>query len=157
MRIGVVAGIPNFHRVLQKNEVDYYLFTSGKYKRTVTPLAEVTEEGREKLQQDLVAIHDAFKRLIVENRPEIDLETVATGEFWLASEACEKGLVDEIMTSDDYLCGKLDNYEVIEIHTEDPRTRVEKLLQGGMSWLQRWSGKYTGAEDSELPPMMPGK
>ena len=155
--IGVVAGIPNFHRVLQKNEVDYYLFTSGKYKRTVTPLAEVTEEGREKLQQDLVAIHDAFKRVIVENRPEIDLETVATGEFWLASEAREKGLVDEIMTSDDYLCRKLDDYEVIEIHTKDPRTRVEKLLQGGMSWLRRWSGKYTGAEDSELPPMMTGK
>ena len=101
--IGVVAGLPNFHRVLKKHEVDYYLFTAGKYKRTVTPLGEVTEDGQEKMQQDLEAIHQSFKKLITDHRKEIDIEEVATGEFWLAEEAKEKGLVDEILTSDDYL------------------------------------------------------
>ena len=112
--IGVVAGLPNFHRVLKKHEVDYYLFTAGKYKRTVTPLGEVTEEGQEKMQQDLEAIHHSFKKLIVDHRKEIDIEEVATGEFWLAEEAKEKGLVDEILTSDDYLFDKMKDFEIIE-------------------------------------------
>ena len=151
--IGVVAGLPNFHRVLKKHEVDYYLFTAGKYKRTVTPLGEVTEEGQEKMQQDLEAIHESFKKLISDHRTEIDIEKVATGEFWLAQEAKEKGLVDEIQTSDDYLFNKMKDFEIIEISTEDPRNRLEKLLQGGAAWIRSWS-KGSSLKDSELPTMI---
>ena len=144
--IGVVAGIPNFHRVLQKNEVDYHLFTAGKYKRTVTPFTEVTDEGKQKLQDDITAIHEAFKRLIKEGRPDVDIEEIATGEYWLASQAKEKGLVDEIMTSDDYLCSKLDDCEVIEITTETEQNRLEKLIEGGASLFRQWtSSKIPGA------------
>ena len=135
--IGVVAGIPNFHRVLQKNKVDYHLFTAGKYKRTVTPFSEVTDEGKKKLQGDLVAIHEAFKKLIKDSRPEIDIESVSTGEYWLATEAKEKGLVDEIMTSDDYINRKIDDCEIIEIKTELGKNRLEKILEGGSSILKR--------------------
>jgi len=144
--IGVVAGIPNFHRVLQKNEVDYHLFTAGKYKRTVTPFSEVTDEGKQKLQDDITAIHEAFKRLIKEGRPNVDIEEIATGEYWLASQAKEKGLVDEIMTSDDYLGSKLDDCEVIEITTETEQNRIEKLIEGGSSLFRQWtSSKIPGA------------
>ena len=151
--IGVVAGLPNFHRVLKKHEVDYYLFTAGKYKRTVTPLGEVTEEGQEKMQQDLEAIHHSFKKLIVDHRKEIDIEEVATGEFWLAEEAKEKGLVDEILTSDDYLFDKMKDFEIIEITTEDSRNRIEKLLQGGIELFQSF-GRRTSLEDSEIPGLI---
>ena len=144
--IGVVAGIPNFHRVLQKNEVDYHLFTAGKYKRTVTPFTEVTDEGKQKLQDDISAIHEAFKLLIKEGRPGVDIEEIATGEYWLASQAKEKGLVDEIMTSDDYLGSKLDDCEVIEITTETEQNRIEKLIEGGVSLLRQWtSSRILGA------------
>lgn len=144
--IGVVAGIPNFHRVLQKNEVDYHLFTAGKYKRTVTPFTEVTDEGKQKLQDDISAIHEAFKRLIKEGRPDVDIEEIATGEYWLASQAKEKGLVDEIMTSDDYLGSKLDDCEVIEITTETEQNRIEKLIEGGVSLFRQWtSSRILGA------------
>ncbi len=138
--IGVVAGIPNFHRVLKKNEVDYHLFTSGKYKRTVTPFSKVTNEGKEKLQDDLVSIHEAFKRLIKTSRPKIDIESISTGEYWLASEAKEKGLVDELMTSDDYICSKLENCEIIEIKTEIGKNRLEKLIEGGSAMLKKFTG-----------------
>ena len=144
--IGVVAGIPNFHRVLQKNEVDYHLFTAGKYKRTVTPFTEVTDEGKQKLQDDITAIHEAFKRLIKEGRPDVDIEEIATGEYWLASQAKEKGLVDEIMTSDDYLGSKLDDCEVVEITTETEQNRIEKLIEGGASLFRQWiSSRIPGA------------
>ena len=137
--IGVVAGIPNFYRVLQKNEIDYHLFTAGKYKRTVTPFSEVTDEGKQKLQDDITAIHEAFKRHIKDGRPGVDIEEISTGEYWLATQAKEKGLVDEIMTSDDYLCRKLDDYEIIEIKTEIEQNRLEKLIEGGNKFLKQWT------------------
>ena len=148
--IGVVAGIPNFHRVLQKNEVDYHLFTAGKYKRTVTPFTEVTDEGKQKLQDDITAIHEAFKRLIKEGRPDVDIEEIATGEYWLASQAKEKGLVDEIMTSDDYLGSKLDDCEVIEITTETEQNRLEKLIEGGASLFRQWTSSRIPGAGEEL-------
>jgi len=148
--IGVVAGIPNFHRVLQKNEVDYHLFTAGKYKRTVTPFSEVTDEGKQKLQDDITAIHEAFKRLIKEGRPDVDIEKIATGEYWLASQAKEKGLVDEIMTSDDYLGSKLDDCEVIEITTETEQNRLEKLIEGGASLFRQWTSSRIPGAGEEL-------
>jgi serine protease SohB len=148
--IGVVAGIPNFHRVLQKHEVDYHLFTAGKYKRTVTPFSEVTDEGKQKLQDDLTAIHEAFKQLIKAGRPNVDIEEIATGEYWLASQAKEKGLVDEIMTSDDYLCSKLDDCEIIEIKTEIEQNRLEKLLEGGTSMFKQWTASRIPGVGEEL-------
>ena len=148
--IGVVTGIPNFHRVLQKNEVDYHLFTAGKYKRTVTPFSEVTDEGKQKLQDDITAIHEAFKRLIKEGRPDVDVEKIATGEYWLASQAKEKGLVDEIMTSDDYLGSKLDDCEVIEITTETEQNRIEKLIEGGASLFRKWTSSRIPGAGEEL-------
>ena len=148
--IGVVAGIPNFHRVLQKHEVDYHLFTAGKYKRTVTPFSEVTDEGKQKLQDDLTAIHEAFKQLIKAGRPNVDIEEIATGEYWLASQAKEKGLVDEIMTSDDYLCSKLEDCEIIEIKTEIEQNRLEKLLEGGTSMFKQWTASRIPGVGEEL-------
>ena len=136
--IGVVASVPNFHRVLQRNEIDYYLFTAGEYKRTVTPFAEVTEEAREKFQADLSAIHQAFKDHVSQYREGLDIEQVATGEYWLASKALELKLVDELLTSDDYLHSKMEEgFDVIEIRTVEERKPLERLLQQGAQLFQR--------------------
>lgn len=101
--IGVVAQIPNFNKVLKNHDVDYELVTAGKYKRTLTMFGENTEEGREKFRQELVMIHDRFKAIVAKYRPNMDVEQFATGEFWLATDAKERGLVDQIDTFDAYL------------------------------------------------------
>lgn len=61
--IGVVAQIPNFHRLLKKHNVDFEQLTAGEYKRTLTIFGENTDEGRRKFKQDLEAIHRQFKSL----------------------------------------------------------------------------------------------
>ena len=101
--IGVVAQIPNFNKVLKKHDIDYEQVTAGKYKRTLTMFGENTEEGREKFRQELVMIHDRFKAIVAKYRPNMDVEQFATGEFWLATDAKERGLVDQIDTFDAYL------------------------------------------------------
>ena len=101
--IGVVAQIPNIHRLLKRHDIDVELLTAGEYKRTLTVLGENTEAGRQKFQRDLEAIHALFKRHVAERRTRLDVEAVATGEIWLGTDALAKGLVDYIRTSDEYL------------------------------------------------------
>jgi len=104
--IGVVSGMPNFYRVMQKNEIDYMMFTAGKYKRTVHPLTETTPEQKEKFVEQLEDIHTAFQQHVHENRNKVDMEQAGTGEAWIASQAVAKGLVDELGTSDEYIRSK---------------------------------------------------
>ena len=51
--IGVVAELPNFHRLLKKYDVDMEVMNAGEYKRTLTMFGENTEQGREKFQEEL--------------------------------------------------------------------------------------------------------
>lgn len=122
--IGVVAQIPNFHRLLKKNDIDVELHTAGQFKRTLTLFGENTEQGREKFREDLNETHELFKRFVHEQRPSLDIDSVATGEHWLGSQAKEKGLIDAIGTSDDLLIAELDNHEVIAVRY----TRRKRLM-----------------------------
>ncbi|MSO14475.1 protease SohB [Rickettsiales endosymbiont of Trichoplax sp. H2] len=101
--VGVASQIPNFNQLLKDKGIEYEQITSGKYKRTVTMFGKNTDEGRQKLQLELEEIHSQFKSLIKKQRPNIDIEKISTGEYWLAEKAKELKLVDDLMTSDEYL------------------------------------------------------
>ncbi|RMA81058.1 protease SohB [Umboniibacter marinipuniceus] len=101
--IGVVAQMPNIHRLLKKNHVDVELHTAGKFKRTLTMLGENTDEGREKFQEELEEVHRLFRDMVAEARPKLDIDAVATGEAWYGKQALALDLVDELQTSDEYL------------------------------------------------------
>ena len=58
--IGVLAQVPNFHRLLKKHDVDFEMLTAGKYKRTLTMFGENTDKGREKFQEDIEDTHVLF-------------------------------------------------------------------------------------------------
>ncbi|HEY3986023.1 protease SohB [Cedecea sp.] len=113
--IGVVAQIPNFHRLLKRNDIDVELHTAGQYKRTLTLLGENTEQGREKFREDLNETHHLFKQFVSSMRPTLDIEAVATGEHWYGSQAKEKGLVDDVATSDDLLLGMMKDFDAINV------------------------------------------
>ncbi len=126
--IGVVAQIPNVHRLLKKKDVDVEVITAGKYKRTLTVFGENTEEGRQKFIEDIEDLHALFQEFVADKRPSLDLDKVATGEAWFGQRAIELKLVDEIMTSDEYLMNKCSDSEVYEIRWIEPQKPLEKLL-----------------------------
>ncbi|SUI15360.1 putative protease sohB [Salmonella enterica subsp. enterica serovar Enteritidis] len=113
--IGVVAQIPNFNRFLKSKDIDIELHTAGQYKRTLTLLGENTEEGRQKFREDLNETHHLFKEFVQRMRPALDIEQVATGEHWYGQQALEKGLVDEINTSDEVILGLMEGREVLNV------------------------------------------
>ena len=101
--IGVVAQIPNIHRLLKKNDIDVEVLTAGDYKRTLTVMGENTEQARQKFLQELQTTHDLFKQFVARFRPQLDIDAVATGEVWLGTDAQGLNLVDQLQTSDEYL------------------------------------------------------
>jgi len=128
--IGVVAQIPNFHRVLKKNEIDFELHTAGQYKRTLTLFGENTDEGREKFREELEETHQLFKAFVTENRPVLDIEKVATGEHWFGTRALSLRLIDEIKTSDDYLLERAKDADIYEVSYRRRQTLSDKLSGG---------------------------
>ena len=125
--IGVMAQLPNFHRLLKKNDIDFELFTAGEYKRTVTMFGENTDKGREKFSAELEDTHELFKQFVSGNRPEVDIGKVATGEIWYGQKALEMGLVDELQTSDALIQGYLKDWDVFEVRFVHKKNWQEKL------------------------------
>ncbi len=130
--IGVVAQIPNFHRWLKKNNIDIELLTAGEYKRTLTLFGENTEAGRKKFQEDLEKIHTAFRKYVLSNRTQLDMDKVSTGEHWLATDAFDLRLVDKLITSDEYLMEKMATYKAFQLTIQPKTSLVNKLLKPAM-------------------------
>lgn len=135
--IGVVAQVPNFNRLLKKNDIDFELLTAGEYKRTLTLFGENTDKARKKFQEDIEIIHQHFKEFVTENRPSLDIDKVATGETWLGQEAKQLNLTDQVMTSDDYLLEASENKNILEISYKIKQSPMQKLLHNTEASLQR--------------------
>ena len=147
--IGVIAGIPNFRRVLNKYDVDYEQITAGKFKRTLSVFGENTEEGRQKFKEELEAVHERFKEQVLRYRPQLDVAKVTTGEHWLALDAKELGLVDEIATSDEYIAGRVALTEGAALKIKRKKTDKRNLLQKYLPFLGR-KGALATATRAEL-------
>ncbi len=125
--IGVVAQLPNFHRILKKNDVDFEVLTAGEHKRTLTVFGENTETGRKKFLEDLEDTHNLFKDYVSERRPDLDIQAVSNGDIWFGRRALDVKLVDEIKTSDEYLIEACDRGDVVSVSYQRKRTLPEKL------------------------------
>ena len=142
--IGVIAQLPNFNRLLDKAGIDWEQHTAGEFKRTLTMFGKNGEKERAKLKEDLQDTHDLFREFVVEHRSRLDIDKVATGEHWFGKQALELKLVDELITSDEFLMRALDNYEIYEIKMEIRKGLQEKLFGGlfaGIDVLKESIGK----------------
>ncbi|WP_136067633.1 protease SohB [Modicisalibacter radicis] len=125
--IGVVAQMPNVHRLLKRHDIDVELLTAGRYKRTLTVFGENTEEGREKFVEELESTHELFKRFVAERRPGLDIDSIATGETWYGSQAVGRGLIDDVGTSEAYLLERMQAARVVTVSLEKRRGVTERL------------------------------
>ena len=125
--IGVVAQLPNFHRLLKKHDVDVELHTAGEFKRTLTVFGQNTDKGREKFREELEDVHVLFKDFIAEHRPQVDLAEVATGEHWFGTRALQHNLVDQLITSDEYLVETAKKAHVFSVSYEAKESIVDRL------------------------------
>ena len=125
--IGVVAQLPNVHRLLKKHDIDVEVLTAGEFKRTLTVFGENTDKGREKFQEDLELTHQLFKGFVSRYRPQLDIDKVATGEVWLGLSALEHELVDGLQTSDEYLARRANEAELFQLRFINRKSLQERI------------------------------
>ncbi len=149
--IGVLAQIPNLHRLLKKHDIDYEQLHAGEYKRTLTMFGENTDKARVKMQEELEETHTLFKDFVKSQRPSLDIDHVSTGEHWLGTRALELGLVDELKTSDDYLMSARENTELINLSFNEKTNMMDKLSS---IMSLRWRQQQKMMQDFEKPLLM---
>ena len=135
--IGVISQLPNFHRWLKKNNIEFEQLTAGEYKRTLTVFGQNSRKDREKAQEDIDDTHELFKWFVNKYRKKIDINKVATGEHWFAKRAKELKLVDEIRTSDDYLLSAKDTNDIYLIEYKLKKHWRKQLIAGANQAWQR--------------------
>lgn len=143
--IGVIAQLPNFNKLLKKNDIEFEQLTAGEYKRTLTMFGENTDKAREKFKQELEETHVLFKEFIAERRPALDLAKVATGEHWYGTQALELGLIDEVKTSDDMVVEACKDKTVLAVHYVQKKKFTDRIGKSAadaadgllMKWIQR--------------------
>lgn len=127
--VGVVAAFANFHRILEKHDVDYHEITAGEFKRTVSLFGEITPQGYEKFKEQIQDTHVLFKSFVQGNRPQLDVEKIANGEYWYGTRALELKLVDQLQTSDDYLVQKAETADVLRIRYHARKKLLERVSE----------------------------
>ena len=137
--IGVVAQLPNVHRLLKKHAIDFEVLTAGEYKRTLTVFGENTDKGREKFQEDLETTHELFKGFVARYRPQLNIDEVATGEVWLGLAAQDKQLVDQLGTSDEYLAERAKSAELFHLHFAEKKSLQERVGLAASTALDRFA------------------
>lgn len=155
--IGVISEQPNVYERLKKEGVEFQTVTAGKFKRTLTPFKKPTKEDFDKQKDDIESILVLFKSFVAENRPKLDIDTVATGETWFGKDALARNLVDELITTDDVLLQKLDSgAEIFSVKFGVKRNSLAQALQGAsvdaqpqnlrsllLTWLLQGDGGLT--------------
>ena len=126
--IGVAAEIPNINRLLKKYDIDYEIITAGEFKRTLTVFGENTDAARQKFLEEIEDVHELFKEFVSLHRPQVDLAVVATGESWYGERALARNLIDDIMTSDEYIMQACDEAKVFELTWHPPKKQLGDLL-----------------------------
>lgn len=142
--IGVLAQLPNFNRLLKKHNVDFEQLSAGEYKRTLSVFGENTEKARAKMRTELEDTHQLFKQFVLEQRPQLAIEKVATGEYWYGSRALDLQLVDALSTSDDYLlalAAEADIYQLTYVHKRSLREKLGFMVQVVQEGITRLIGR----------------
>ncbi|MDO6635540.1 protease SohB [Pseudoalteromonas carrageenovora] len=135
--IGVIAQIPNFNKILKKNDVDFEQITAGEFKRTLTLFGENTDKAREKFRDEIEETHGLFKTFVSTQRPSLNIDLVATGEHWFATQAIDKGLVDVIKTSDDALLEQQSERQIYKVKYKVKKGLSDKLALGLSSGVNK--------------------
>ncbi len=100
------------------------MMKAGSAKAPLTSTTKVTPESLELVQNNLDRVHDAFREMVSKARSgaldETCYEKVTNGDVFLGKHAVEYGLVDRIMTSDEYINERIHAGDrVIRMHKYD--------------------------------------
>ena len=155
--IGVLRETLNIHDILTKYGIQPLLIKAGKAKVPLTSTNEVTKEGLAFVQKNVDTTHEVFKKIVLAQRGHVinakHFDEVTSGDTFLATNALALGLVDRLITSDEYIADKVrQGNRVLRLQKYD-KSRAwmrfspldllfphkDGFIQGKLQWVQRLS------------------
>ena len=82
-----------------------------------------------KFKEQIEQVHILFKEHVKNQRPSVDLDKVATGEYWYGLQSKDLGLVDEIGTSDDFIIDHLNTHRILSLAYRGKKSFKDKLAE----------------------------
>lgn len=114
--IGVISGGLNFNEVLRKYGVKAIELKSGEQKNPISQFGPVTDKDVKTAQKNSDELHRDFIDLCLTRRPMLR-EDVCDGRVLNGERAYDAGLIDRILTSDEYIFEKIaDGHLVLKLH-----------------------------------------
>jgi serine protease SohB len=158
--IGVMLETFNFYDILKENGIQPLSLKAGEMKNPVTPFGKVTEKNLKMKQQDLEETQLSFIALCRSRRPMLD-PGVCNGRILTGDSALDKGMIDRVSTSDDYILEKItDGDLVMKIHLVSATSErfmfaraleiLPHLRQKLHSFLAKASGRFSGQYQAPL-------
>lgn len=155
--VGVILEGLNFHELAKRYGVQPLIVKAGDSKNPLSQWGPVTPKDLKMEQQRLVKVHDAFKTLVLQGRPALfnNLEQVTDGSIYLGQEAMDLGMVDAVMTTDEYILERIEAGDrVLKLHRTQqgryPRQlrlspldilpHIRNWVSQGVSMLQQQDG-----------------
>lgn len=102
--IGVIYTSLNFAGLMEKLGIEDQTITGGEFKDVGSPFRRLTPEERAQLQSIVDDLHERFKQIVDEGRPELgreEVDALANGRIYSAVQARDNGLVDRLGTIED--------------------------------------------------------
>ena len=129
--VGVIVEGLNFYELAKRYGVQPLVLKAGESKNPLSQWGPVTRQDLAQEQGRLEKVHDAFKEFVTEGRPGIAAHTqkVMDGSVYLGLEARSLGLIDAVMTTDEYIFDR--------IEAGDRVLRLHQSQQGRFSRQQR--------------------
>jgi serine protease SohB len=141
--IGVVGIIPHVYPWLKKQGIEVQEHTAGHFKRSLSPWTQHTPEKIERYQEELQRTHELFKTFVHQYRPCVSDDVLQSGEYCYAAQSLgHNGLVDTIMSSEDFIAQHVDKYDVIYVNYDKKSSWWQKVTGLGLVMAQKIWGFY---------------
>jgi len=140
--IGVITESLNFYEALKKYGIQSLVLKAGDMKNPISQYGEVTKEDIKNTQDDIEEIHQSFIDLCRVRRPSLDL-AVCNGRVLSGDRALEKGMIDRILTSDEYILEKISGGDlVMKLHLVSGRNNEHNMIARALELLPHLSRKF---------------
>lgn len=114
--VGVIQGNLNFHKLITRLGIEHIQITNGREKTlgTLNPFNNIGDSEKNKMFEKGKIVHKQFIELVKRYRPYAT--NFEESQTYTSIEAQENGLIDDIMSYDDYIQNYIDKgYNVIEV------------------------------------------
>ncbi len=143
--IGVIMQSMNIHKLAERWGIEDQSVKSGDFKDMMNPLKPASTEHREVLQGIIDDMYDRFVALVAMERDldETRVRELADGRVYVAKDALDSGLIDDIGYYEDAvdaLSSQLGVTNLYVVRYETPGTLLDVVLGGRSSVSEAFEG-----------------